>query len=55
MLPKSVIKFKNDTNNGVQMWSRIGIYMNNLLGKYEDKKGYQMVAFNLFMPLSSWT
>jgi len=27
--------------------------MNNLLGKYEDKKGYQMVAFNLFMPLSS--
>jgi len=27
--------------------------MNNLLGRYEDKKGYQMVAFNLFMPLSS--
>jgi len=27
--------------------------MNNLLGKYEDKKGYQMVAFHLFMPLSS--
>jgi len=27
--------------------------MNNLLGKYEDKKGYQMVAFNLFMPLSN--